>query len=326
MKKALSIILALIMTLSLSAVALADDGNWTSIPTSPNGLNNGDYYLDFTFDYYDWSPNVRDDRLAMWNSGTWYVDHNAHAVKGSFYVPANMSDTGEAFTQNIDPSTDLYVFAVVKVGQWVRIPTSAAGLSNGEYYLDFTFDWNAWSPNVRQDRLDMWNAGEWYVDHAARMIKGLFTVPASQSESGTSFVQVIKPYSDDSYGLYVNALMKVGNWSALPASANGLSAGDLYMDTTALAEALGTTTADLSGVSYYRDSVSGDIYIAVAGYTRNYIGSDPAVLACVKTVPAPAQPEDPGTSEQPSQESPSLIKRIVAFFLKIINFFSKMFK
>ena len=230
-KKLLSALLALVMLLSCGVAAFAEGtGNWTPIPTSPSGLSAGDYYLDFTFDYYDWSPNVRDDRLAMWNAGEWYVDHDAHAVKGSFTVPAAMSDTGEAFTQVIDPSTDLYVFAVVKVGQWQPIPTSPAGLENGEFYLDFTYDWNAWSPASRQARLDMWNAGEWYVDHTNRMIKGTFTVPADQSESGVSFVRVVKPYTSESTDLYVKALMIVGNWVKIPTSPDGLQKGDVWFN------------------------------------------------------------------------------------------------
>ncbi|MBQ6165434.1 MAG: hypothetical protein IJK23_13265 [Clostridia bacterium] len=339
-KKIVSVLLAVLMALSCCVSAFANDGNWQAIPTSPDGLADGDYYLDFTFDYYDWSPDVRDDRLAMWNAGEWYVDHDARTVKGSFYVPAEMSDTGEAFTQEIDPSTDLYVFVVVKVGQWQRIPTSPEGLENGEYYLDFTYDREAWSPNVRQPRLDMWNAGEWFVDHTNHMVKGTFTVPAEQSVTGQSFVMVYKPFTQDSHDIYVNALMRVGNWVKIPTSPDGLSAGDLYMDVAALASFLGTTAADLDGVDYYRDAISGDVYLTFDGYYRMYLGDDPAVLACMKeivntdpgtepeTPVEPEQPEDPTEPETPDEpaQQPNFWKRIVSFFLQIIDFFKKLFK
>ena len=38
----------------------------------------------------------------------------------------------------------------------------------------------------------------------------------------------------------------------------------------------------------------------------------------------PDQPDDPGTTEQPQKQSPW--KAIVAFFLRIVNFFKNLFK
>lgn len=449
-KKVLSLMLALLMALSLGITAFADgDGNWVSIPCSPDGLADGECYLDWT-PYWTYIAQNEDPPLPagyaqamtdIYNSGAWFIDYDVPALKGTITIPAEMTGTGEAETEEIsadsllhavinevgaqwlpvskttaglsdgdwyidlsgdrstialtpeeitslahtvddhllyiDPDSrylkykvvfngelgnwyDVYylplipqtlkywdgtldlldVFPIVQFEDeynWTPIPTSPEGLENGEYYLDFTYDWNAWSPNVRQARLEMWNSGEWYVNHTKRMVKGSFTVPAEQSDTGTSFVKEYNPYTQDSYGLYSNALMRVGDWVKIPTSPDGLSAGDFYMDVPALAAVLGMNESDLNGVDYYGDAISGDIYLTFDGYYRMYLGDDPAVHNCMIEIPDTGTPADPDAPDQPdvpdepetpeqSEQTPSIWKRIVSFFLRIVDFFKKLFK
>ena len=423
-KKILSVLLVLLMTLSLGVCAFADDDNWTSIPTSPNGLNEGEYYLDFT-DFLtksvieqqgnSFDPAMLAAEIAIYNSGTYYIDYDHCKMKGSFVVPGQYTDSGNPETQEIpaegggawlpyvlyevgavwypvakstynlwdgdyfiDLSTGaneivsflsnenltLYInpgsawmeYKLVYGGQvmyyplfseigfyfqqcpikqfsdpytWTSIPTSPDGLAEGDYYLDFSYDWEAWSPDVRQNRLDMFNGGTWFVDYQNKMLRGSFTVPASMSETGVAYVRSIAPNTE----MYLQTIMRVGNWVKIPTSPDGLSNGDFYMDVAALAAVLGMNEADLDGADYYGDAISGDIYLAYEGIGREYFGDDASIRACMIEITAetPAGPETPETPEEPGApsqtESPiqRIVKAVTSFFLRVVDFFKKMF-
>lgn len=412
-KKILSVLLALVMALSCGVVAFAgDDGyNWTPIPTSPEGLENGTVYLDFTrFVTETMSNSATDAEIArairIYQSGTWLFDYDAAKLKGTITIPADASESGEAEVVEIEAenATAMLPFILKEVGAvwypveksteflwegdyyidmdactpeqisflediqifynpgsaymelmftpdhlqytyyplnkdsigflvqdleikkfsdpytWTPIPTSPEGLAEGDYYLDFSFDWAAWSPDVRADRVEMFSNGTWYVNHQNKLLRGSFTVPADMSETGEAYVRRIQPNSD----MYLQTLMRVGNWVQIPTSPDGLSGGDFYMDVPALAAVLGTSEENLDGAEYYGDAVSGDIYMAFAGYSRTYFGDDDAVLHCMTEVvnaPPSTQPEPP---ENPVQK-PTLWKSVVSFFLRVLDFFKKLF-
>ena len=51
-KKLLSVLLALVLALSCASLAFADETNpWVHIPTSPEGLQKGDLWLNFAYLY-----------------------------------------------------------------------------------------------------------------------------------------------------------------------------------------------------------------------------------------------------------------------------------
>ncbi len=145
-KKILSVLLALLMTLSLGVIAFADDGyNWTSIPTSPDGLNDGDYYLDF-----DWmrpslsaelSPAELDRYLATFAAGEFYLDYDAIALKGTVTFSAAEYGTDQdsyLFLNPGDGQSEIYLSAGLReVGlQWTEVSKTETGLQEGDWYFD----------------------------------------------------------------------------------------------------------------------------------------------------------------------------------------------
>ncbi len=152
-KKTTAVLLALLMLFSLGTVAFAaDSGNWTPIPTSPEGLQNGDYYLDFTAlltqtVQHDAEVSQEDlaAMIAVYNGGTWFIDYDAMLLKGTIVIPAFMSDTGEDEITELTPDMAtglLSAYAgdiLFEVGAtWIPVAKSAEGLNDGDWYIDLT--------------------------------------------------------------------------------------------------------------------------------------------------------------------------------------------
>ena len=150
-KKILSVLLAMLLAFSLGAAAYAaDDGyHWTSIPGSPDGLNDGDYYVDWT-DFLTMmaqkadepvAPDVLAAEISAYNNGEWFFDYTACALKGTVTIPAAISETGEDETVECPvESGDQYMrFVLQEVGaQWIPVAKSTAGLFGGDWYIDLS--------------------------------------------------------------------------------------------------------------------------------------------------------------------------------------------
>lgn len=152
-KKLTAAILCVLMLLTAGVTAFAADSyNWTPIPTSPAGLQNGDYYLDFT-DFLtnqaqapgqDLSAEEIAAQIAVYNGGTWFIDYDAVKLKGSITVPAGMpSPTDEERTIEFTPdmaTVYLMQYDVLReVGvTWIPVAKSTDGLNDGDYYIDLT--------------------------------------------------------------------------------------------------------------------------------------------------------------------------------------------
>lgn len=291
---------------------------WLPVAKSTEFLWDGDYYIDLDACTPE-QINFLEDVEIFYNPGSTYMelmftpDHLQY-----LYYPLNKDSIGSLVQDlEIKQFSDPYT--------WTQIPTSPDGLADGDYYLDFSFDWDAWSPDIRQDRVAAFSGGTWYVDHQNKMLRGSFTVPANISETGEAYVRSIQPNRD----MYLQTIMRVGNWVKIPTSPDGLSAGDFYMDVPALAAAIGTTEADLEGAEYYGDAISGDIYLVYEGYSRMYFGHDTIIINCMKEIPQSETPTDPDQQDpsQPQQpQKPSLWKSIASFFLRLVDFFKKLFK
>ena len=78
-KKLLSVLLAVVMLLSLGSFALAnspvDADGWMRVPTSPDGLQDGDLWVDFTYLLSDqMTEEEQAAALARYNAGEWSVN------------------------------------------------------------------------------------------------------------------------------------------------------------------------------------------------------------------------------------------------------------
>ena len=130
-KKILSVLLALVMTLSLSAVAFAEDAgnyNWVLVPTSPDGLQKGAVWFDFSKLFSSNMTAEETAQLARFNSAVWYADFNALMVK---------CESSDPELNGVYTNQHAWINCTEEVGvSWVDVNKSLAGLHVGDYYID----------------------------------------------------------------------------------------------------------------------------------------------------------------------------------------------
>lgn len=146
----LSVLLALVMTLSLGGLAFAEGEtteesyNWVAIPTSAEGLQKGDYYLDWAA-YAETAadPDAPSDLivpyLAALNAGEWYIDVDKAVLKGAFTIPAGAMNNPEDNNLEISPEAGAYLLpkALREVDlTWAPVAYTTEGLQDSDYYLD----------------------------------------------------------------------------------------------------------------------------------------------------------------------------------------------
>ncbi|MBQ6067183.1 MAG: hypothetical protein IJK89_10210 [Clostridia bacterium] len=223
-KKTLSVLLALVMLLSLGAPALATeeepDYDWVTIPTSSEGLNEGEYYLNLSSillaDPGD--PQKSRDYYDAACAGAWEADHEYRVVRGSFEVPASISETGEAYTETLEANPWMYETYVMQAARpnWTPLPKSPEGLSEGAYYISveelFQFI------SVSDDSVKQVYRGASYAVDLDR-----FVVQMTAEIGGAPFVVESKQF-----------LMGVRetdiDWIPVHFYTDGLADGDWYMD------------------------------------------------------------------------------------------------
>ena len=115
--------------------------NGTPIPTSPEGLADGEFYLDFSFRTESSRPENKADAEAMYANGTWLIDTNQMLLKGEIDIPASIypSDNGtpRSYHMRYDASPFTLSFALREAGvDWLPVATSTEGLQDGDWYLD----------------------------------------------------------------------------------------------------------------------------------------------------------------------------------------------
>ena len=134
-KKLLSVLLALVLALSCAAVAFAEEPGapWVRIPTSPEGLQKGDLWLDFSYLYAgrdDLTEEQIAAALAVYNSAAWYIDFDARRV----WVE---SDNEELNGDQGASQSMVWIHCVREVGvEWVKVKQNTVDIRVGDYYLD----------------------------------------------------------------------------------------------------------------------------------------------------------------------------------------------
>lgn len=144
MKKSLAVLLAVLLAFTACGFAFADEDGWQPIAVSDEGLQDGEYYLDFSGMVHDDDPEYEAQILSWYNGGTWYFNEAEVALKGTFSV------MGE--TQEITPEMGASLLLLIlrqKGIAWVEIKSPDAELSDGDYYWDIdTYLGEAFDANI----------------------------------------------------------------------------------------------------------------------------------------------------------------------------------
>ena len=134
--KLLSVILTLILATAPFAAfsAFAEDeypeGYWTLVPTSPDGLEAGEVWFDFTA-LFDSSATAQEiaAALARFNCATWYANFDDAMVK----CVSDDPELNGVYTRSQQP----FICCAKEVGvSWRNVFKNLAGASVGDYYSD----------------------------------------------------------------------------------------------------------------------------------------------------------------------------------------------
>ena len=190
-----------------------DPYNWQPIPTSPEGLSEGDWYLDFT-DY----QRVMDRMLSIAPPSaedTWYFDESAMVLKAVGVIPEgvyyNDNGTWKEYPDTMvkmEPgsylpvSAQYYVYRFLnRVGQsWTLLSSRDPSLTLKGWRIDYP----ALARQVIAEDdslteadfdavLDFVSGGEWMADFENRLLKGCYRIPSDRTESGKEQYRFVLP-------------------------------------------------------------------------------------------------------------------------------------
>ncbi len=246
-----------------------DDCNWTPLPTSPDGLEDGAYYLDFT-KFPDIAAEA--ELFRMYNSGEYFFDEEKLVFKETLTLPAAFSESGEDETITLtdfieNDGFEIMGFCLREAGaQWYPVKKTTEGLQDGDWYIDLS----AADAAVRE-RLE---GCDIYVNPNGKLEKYL-VVSAELQEleyTGefyplmTKWMELVGPYmggddyTPDPYYAWpevcpVQQYSDPDAWLPIATSTEGLADGDWYLDKEAYLDAY----AD-GYTAYYVNEVNSDDY------------------------------------------------------------------
>ena len=236
---------------------------WTSIPTSPDGLADGEFYLDFSYKTDDdYRPENTAEAVAMYNNGEWFINEDATKLKGSIDIPASIYPHNQTYHMVYDPSSMVLPYVLREVGvDWRSVALTTDDLRVGDWYLDqsvFFDEWAAYVANRRNSDRDATNDITAAEVRAELDEQGTLSFLFSNGfeiykGSATELYRFQVPTPGDGYlyptetvyaawqgdGLFTvmhNSVKQYeGDWMQIPTSDAGLNPGELYLDLAAFA-------------------------------------------------------------------------------------------
>ncbi|MBQ7637679.1 MAG: hypothetical protein IJS90_02100 [Clostridia bacterium] len=144
-KKLLAVILAAIMLSALCVPAFAeDDGhNWIPLPTSDEGLEDGEYYIDMAvFEALFGAENA--EFVDVYRNGQFWFEPETLYFKEIITMPAELIGAEQDnvieladFVEN--DGLEWLAYAIRECGeQWYPVATTTEGLSNGDWFIDMS--------------------------------------------------------------------------------------------------------------------------------------------------------------------------------------------
>ena len=364
-KKMLSVLLAALMLASLCVTAFAEDVvyRWKQIPTSPDGLNAGDLYFDFPPADGGENAPTQAEYYAFVNS-TWYVDEEHCKARVVWCADADESVT-HGQTEEILESTMLYYVKEVGI-ELMPISTSLLLCDVGDWYLDPATFAPALQAAYEARGIPQYSQfiagtlqggtykycvnpnGTWHryiqnfgnslneEDMAQVLNGGGLWLPAFviyNGGNGGSYSAEVEAL--DACLVQVTAdMLPETDWHLVHASAEGLSAGEYYLD-PAIYDLEGSEITE-EGMNEYQlryEAISGALTITVDGMETFLPEESAACFApYIRVAPSPetpAEPDEPAEPENPSdpggQSANGIFAKIAAFFQRIIQFFRNLF-
>ena len=221
-QKALAMLFALLMLLPFAMTAFAENlpagYNWVPIPVSPEGLNEGEYYLDWSFLELELLLRQNDGysedtaQAAGMLAGAWYADHAARVVYGVYRFA---DENGVTQTREEAASPELYASVKqVKAHEWEPLPKSDNGLSKGDCFLNMQKLQTIIADEAMMNAL---NAATFFIDYENLAIRAEVPVNGTAYTAGNP--------------VWLSALEEFGaQWLPVHFYIEGLNDGDWYMD------------------------------------------------------------------------------------------------
>ena len=364
-KKLVSVLLAVVIALSLGVTAFAAP-NYKRVPTSPDGLQKGDVWFNFS-KLFTSNPLTAEeqDQLARFNASDWYADFDALMVK---CVSSDPDLSGEYTNQHA------WINCIEEVGvNWVPVSKTLAGLQVGDYYIDvnvfyqtaeagyFTY-FSAQYAAQHSDPMPAATAAQLHAKSAEitdmQFKSDVFAYNPGGNQyhyqlNGMPFPYtrcMVEPGIADQTMIVVDALAAsirqldaataaASPWVKVATFLENAEEGGYYIDfdDPAVMAAMNMNNPTPEDVAMVKDGewyadfgrcvVCGKLTQVMNGETYTiWTEESTELFTYVKVKPA-SSTENPGEQEnpQPQPQRPSFWKSIASFFLRLVDFFKKIF-